>query len=193
MIFNNVFSIVMTCILVGLPIFIAVFYTWNVDLLEDDDFVEKYGDIYDGLVLSQRREKRRAALFYPFWFVTRRLIFALICILAEKILWLQLSAAFFVSMVNICYLCKYRPFEESKILKLEVMNEATNFILLYHVICFGGLVPDAPGRYMLGWSFIAFLGANILVHLTLLVIETFSNCKVDCKKRCKKLCAKKPK
>ena len=122
MLLNNVFSIVVTCILVGLPLFIAFFYTRHVDRMEDDEFVEKYGDIYEGLVLSQSREKRLIALFYPFWFVTRRLIFALICILAQKLLYLQLSAAFFVSMVNICYLCKYQPFEERKILKLEVMN-----------------------------------------------------------------------
>lgn len=140
-IINNVFSIVVTCILFGLPLFIAGFYTCHVDKMEDEEFVEKYGDIYDGLVLSTSREKRLIALFYPFWFVTRRLIFALICILAQRDLWLQMSAAFFVSMVNICYLCKYQPFEDRKILKLEIMNEVTNFILLYHVMCFAGLVP----------------------------------------------------
>ena len=88
MILNNIFSIVVTSILVGLPLFIAGFYTCHIESMEDESFVEKYGDIYGGLVLSTSREKRLIALFYPFWFVTRRLIFAFICIVAEKDLWL---------------------------------------------------------------------------------------------------------
>jgi len=92
-------------------------------------------------------------------------------------------------MVNICYLFMYKPFEDSKILKLEVMNEVTNFILLYHVILFAGLVPESVDRYMVGWSFIVFISANMLVHFILLVKETLGTCKEDIKKRC----SKKPK
>jgi len=49
--------------------------------MEDEEFKERYGNIYDGLVLDKSPAKRRIALFYPFWFVTRRLILALMCIL----------------------------------------------------------------------------------------------------------------
>ena len=92
-----------------------------------------------------------------------------------------------VSLINLCYLVKYQPFEEKKLLKLEVMNEVTNLILLYQVICFSGLIPEAEDRYLLGWAFIASIGANMLVHFTLLVISTIVSLK-DCKKRC---CTKK--
>jgi len=92
-------------------------------------------------------------------------------------------------MVNICYLIAYQPFEEAKIVRLEVMNEATNFILLYHVMCFSKFVPDAETRYLLGWSFIGFMAANMLVHFTLLVIETIGNMKESCQNCCSK---KKP-
>ena len=96
-----------------------------------------------------------------------------------------MTAAFFVSLVNICYLWKFRPFEDTKVLNLEIMNEATNFVLLYHVMCFAGLVPAAEDRYMLGWSFILVLVMNMLVHFSLLVKETFLSCKEDCKKKCR--------
>ena len=69
-------------------------------------------------------------------------------------------------------------------LKLEVMNELTNFLLLYTVMCFAGLVPEAEDRYMVGWAFIGILGANMLVHFTLLMIEQFRTCKETCKQRC---------
>ena len=170
----------MSIILIGLPVFIASFYVCHIDKLEDDNFTESYGNIYEGLVLSKSREKRLIALFYPFWFVTRRLIFATICIVAEDDFWLQVSAAFFTSMVNVCYLCKYQPFEDRKVLKLEVMNEITNFLLLYHVMCFTGLVPEAEDRYAIGWSFIALISLNMAVHFTLLVIETIRNFKKRC-------------
>ena len=91
-------------------------------------------------------------------------------------------------MVNVCYLCKFQPFEDRKVLKLEVMNELTNLLLLYHVCCFAGLVPDSEDRYMLGWSFIATLACNMLVHFVLLVISTVVTCKTDFRKKC---CAKK--
>ena len=81
-IFNNIFSLITSFILAGLPIFIAVFYPCHLDKLDEEEFTEKYGNIYEGLVLSKSKEKRLIALFYPFWFVTRRLIFTMVCIFA---------------------------------------------------------------------------------------------------------------
>ena len=79
--YNNWFSIIMSGLLFGMPVFIATFYFVNTDNMEDEKFKSKFGDIYEGLVLSSNPDKRRITLFYPFWFVTRRLIFALFCIL----------------------------------------------------------------------------------------------------------------
>ena len=81
--YNNVFSIVVSVALFGLPIFIGLFYSCNIHKMDDETFVDSFGDIYDGLVLDKSPEKRLSAVFYPFWFVTRRLLFALICIWAE--------------------------------------------------------------------------------------------------------------
>ena len=80
--YTNIFSIVVTIFLLGMPIFILGFYWKNIDKLEDKEFVETYGDIYDGLALSQDKESRKIALFYPFWFVVRRMLFAFVVIFA---------------------------------------------------------------------------------------------------------------
>ena len=138
--------------------------------MDEKYFQRKYGDIYDGLVLSGDRSKRMSSLFQPFWFVTRRLIFSCICIFAEHELWLQITVALACSLINAAHLFKYQPFEDRKILKLEMMNEMTNLFLLYHVICFSGLVLEAEDRFNLGWSFIMLVGANMSVHLLLLVV-----------------------
>ena len=168
----NIFTIFLTILLLALPCFIFGWYTGYAEKLEDEEFVEKFGDIYEGLVLDKDPEKRIVTMFYPFWFCVRRLLFALVCILAEDALWLQISVAVFVGMVNLCYLVVQRPFDDEKVNNLEIMNEATNFILLYHVILFSGMVPDSKTRYMLGWSFIGLTSANVLVHFALLVKET---------------------
>ena len=134
--YNNWFSIVMSILLLGLPIFIATFYFINANKMDDEKFQGKFGDIYDGLVLSNNATKRRIALFYPFWFVTRRLIFALICILLKEDFFWQLNTSLLSSFINLGYMLRYQPFEEVKILRLEVMNEVTNIILLYHLLLF---------------------------------------------------------
>ena len=143
------------------------------DEMDEEAFVERYGDIYDDLVLSTSKDKRQAAVFYPFWFCMRRLIFALVCIFFETHLWLQLSAAFVVGLINLGYLMAYRPFGEEKINNLEIMNEATSFILLYHVMLFSNYVEDAETRYLIGWSFIFWTCLNMLVHFGLLLKDTY--------------------
>jgi len=170
--YSNGFSVVLTFFLIGLPIFILAFYLNYVKKLETKKFVQKWGGILDGLYLSEEADKRRIAIFYPFWFCMRRIVFALTCILAPDALWLQVSAAFILAMVNLYYFVIYKPFGAQKINRLEIMNELINFILLYHVILFSGVVPEYEDRYMLGWSFIFFLGSIMLVHVILLLIET---------------------
>ena len=53
------------------------------------------------------------------------------------------------------------------------MNEVTNLVLLYHVMSFTDFVGEPGFRHGLGWSFILFLTANLLVHLVLLIRETY--------------------
>lgn len=105
--YNNVFTILLTILLLGLPIFIFGFYLCHIKDLDDDDFIESFGNIYDGLVMDKSREKRMAALFYPFWFCMRRLLFALVVILADEALWLQLITVIFTGIVQTAYLWIY--------------------------------------------------------------------------------------
>jgi hypothetical protein len=113
--YNNVFSIIVTVMLVSMPMMIYGFYMCNVDEMEEEEFKVRYGNIYDGLVLDKNPFKRRRALFYPFWFVTRRLIMALMVIFLEKYFWYQIFVAMLCGLINICYLCKYKPFVDPKI------------------------------------------------------------------------------
>ena len=105
--YNNWFSIIMSVLLFGMPLYIATFYVINVNKLDDEKFQAKFGDIYDGLVLTNDPEKRRVILFYPFWFVTRRLIFALICIMMTEDFFWQLNTSLASCLINLGYMIKY--------------------------------------------------------------------------------------
>ena len=50
--YNNIFTILVAALLSGFPFFIFIFYWTNVNRLEEEEFKETYGGIYDGLVLS---------------------------------------------------------------------------------------------------------------------------------------------
>ena len=75
--------------------------------------------------------------------------------------------------MNLCYLVTYKPFYEDKIGNLEIMNECTYLILLYHVCLFSGFVTEIETRYAIGWSFIFLTCAIIGVHFGLMVYATY--------------------
>ena len=72
-----------------------------------------------------------------------------------------------------------------------MMNELTNFFLLFHLYCFTDYVIEPEDRYLLGWSFITILGANVLVQLTVLSHATVRTIKRDCIRK-GKCCYKRP-
>jgi hypothetical protein len=47
--FNYITTIVLCACLVSLPFFIVIFYSMNFDKLEDEEFTEKFGAVYEGL------------------------------------------------------------------------------------------------------------------------------------------------
>jgi len=194
--YNNIFTIIMAVKVLSLPIFIMGFYGGHANYLCDDDFKARYGVVYDGLKighlqntwegpeLDATREKRFIALFHPFWFVMRRLVFALLVVVAESQLWLQIVVAFAFALAHGAYLAAYKPLTNDRMLKLELMNEGTHFILLYHVMLFAGMVPAPSARFDLGYSFIFFLCVNLLVHVVFIVIETVHMLRVFFRRKC---------
>ena len=64
------------------PIFIVVFYNMNYAKWETDEFTGKYGTILEGLQMS------RSALFYPFFFMIRRAILAVVARFCFNNVWL---------------------------------------------------------------------------------------------------------
>jgi len=59
---------------------------------------------------------------------------------------------------------------------LEVFNEVTGLVLLYHVLYFTPILPDVRMQANIGYSFIVCMGANMATHLYFLLRSSFRDC-----------------
>ena len=171
-IFSNLFTLLFALIVCGLPIFIWSYFACNLGEMGDEEFDGKWGEFYSGLALDKTRSRRYRVLFYPFWFVMRRLLFAFTVVAAEANLGLQFGSAFIFSLVNMAYIIEFKPFTDEKVYWVEMFNEGANLLLLYHTMSFTDLMLDDMDRYKLGWSFVTFFALFFVGHMALLVHTT---------------------
>ena len=59
--------------------------------LTDQQFMDKYGSIFDGLHPRKIENKERLLLLWPILFFMRRVAFVILVILYKEFLWLQLA------------------------------------------------------------------------------------------------------
>lgn len=69
------------------PFAIYIFYTRNFSLLEDENFIAIWGDIYDGL-----NTEKRTAVYLPIIFIVKRVAFCVIVLYLNEHPELQIHA-----------------------------------------------------------------------------------------------------
>merc|ERR1712151_786975 len=109
--YNNVFTFAIAGGIVILPLFTSIFYGCKISKLDDEEFKTKFGTLYEGLNLDIKEKKRVSGLFFPFFFVLRRILFVFAAIFMEHFIWGQLAIQYFCSVTMIIYLLTYYPFE----------------------------------------------------------------------------------
>ena len=176
-IYNNVFTIVFAAIALLMPFYTSIFHGWNIDKMDDEKFSEKFGALYSGLNLDEKDSKRKSGLFFPFFFVVRRLLFFVAVIFFQDFIWGQVAIQFVCCITMVIYLLYWWPFETRLFTKIEVLNETTCIFLCYHLFMFTDWLPVAQTRYIMGWSFIVVIVMNLIFHLFNLLGNTFSSLK----------------
>ena len=58
-----------------MPFFTSTFYGWNIEEMDEVELKRKFKTLYEGLNLDMEKGKRKSGLFFPFFFVIRRLFF----------------------------------------------------------------------------------------------------------------------
>lgn len=85
--YNNVFTFAIATGIGILPLFTSLFYGCQLKKLDDEEFKRKFGTLYEGLNLDIKENKRVSGLFFPFFFVLRRVLFVVAAIFMEHFLW----------------------------------------------------------------------------------------------------------
>lgn len=96
---NDMLSISLTLILIVMPFWILIFYCCKFEKLGDEKFNEKWGSAYDGL-----NPKKRSSIFYPFYFLVRRMLFITFILSWKHSTSLKIFANIFMTMIAAIYL-----------------------------------------------------------------------------------------
>lgn len=128
-ILNDILSISLTVVLFAMPIWVLIFYCCNFEKLSDEKFNEKWGSAYDGL-----NPKKRSSIFYPVYFLVRRILFLTFILAWKDSTSLKIFANILMTMIAAIYLIVYKPFASKLLQGLEVFNEFTSLVLLSLVL-----------------------------------------------------------
>ena len=109
----------------------------------------------------------------PIVFITRRALFCVAVIVTPEILWMQLAFQYLFSVFMVIYLTYFMPMECHFTNKIEIFNECTCILLMYHIMCFSDFVPEASTRSGLGVSFIVFIFMNVATHLFFMIKDNY--------------------
>lgn len=168
---SHVLTMVILLYLLVLPFFIAIFlYKHSIEELEEQETVDKYGSVYEGL-----KVKRKQGLSYYVTFTVRRFFFAATLVFAVEMPWLQIMIAVVSVEAVIIYLGLAMPWEEQGINYLEIANEVILMLLLYHMILFTEFYPDYEVRAaIIGPSFLLVVAANIIFNVVTVVSKQWT-------------------
>ena len=177
---NTIVKVLLVSAVVIFPVLAIVLYLRKFDKWQDEAFEERYGATLEGL-----RKDKKGSIFYPFLFMIRRLLFAVVAIVTIEHLFVQTITLVTLSIIMVGYLSEIQPFDEPKMYRLEVMNELTTLTMIYIMIGLSEANPHVNAiKLWLDIAFIAVIGINISVHLSLLVANSIFTLKQTIKTKC---------
>lgn len=166
---DYILSVILAVAIATLPAFMIIFYLKYFDQWEDEKFEEIYGAPLDGL------NKKKSSLFYPVYFVIRRVAFALTTLFLFNYVILQLIIHLVLTMISIFYLSEFAPQEEPIEFKLELLNEMTTVIVIDICFLFTDLDPNRKRQYAWGYVLIVVILACVGVHVYFLLKDVIGD------------------
>lgn len=80
-----------------------------------------------------------------------------------------------LSLLQLCYLLRVKPFKEKINNYLEIMNEFFYLYCIYHLYVFTDFYDDYKVKYKLGFSLIILVILQIAINLFVILIDTVLN------------------
>lgn len=146
------------------------------DKLDDEEFQEKFGSVYEGLETG-----KKSALVYSVFFILRRLAFAAASLFLYQYVMVQLPIMIYLTMIGFVYLKTYSPFEDKLNEQLDLLNEVVTIVLIDICYLFTDMWPNPQGQYNVGYAFIIVMSGCIFTHLFFLMKSVFGDLKLRLK------------
>jgi hypothetical protein len=155
-----------TCYFIGIslvyfPISTAITFIRNRHRLEDEEFKDKYGFLYENL------KPKIGSVLYNHAFILRRLIYALSLVMLKDLPSVQLIIHGCTSMLYTSYLLVAKPFKDRNDNKKEIFNEIMLLILsdCYNAFLFADDMISIDSRDRWGWVYISIFTFLFLVNI----------------------------
>jgi hypothetical protein len=87
--------------------FMLLFYLRKHELWKEKEFEEKYGSFLESLI-----PERKSALFYPIFFIVRRVVIAWQGVYMGEYFLIQIHTLYGMTLLSLFYLISFRPFED---------------------------------------------------------------------------------
>ncbi len=84
------------------------------------------------------------------------------------------------------YLISVKPFKEPRLNKVEIFNELTVLVCVWHFPLFSDYILDVDIRYMAGWSIVLITCTNLIINIGIVTYLSILEFKI----RISKFCAK---
>jgi len=114
----------------------------------------------------------------PVIFVVRRLGIVLACVVLKDWIFFQVLVMIIMQVVATSFNAHVRPFLEHDKYHLEMLNELTVSLMVYHIICFTPYNQSIEAQDTMGWSLNLVLCGNLVINVGLIAISVFKDCMV---------------
>jgi len=137
--------------------------------LEDEDTKHRFGSIYQGLRLKDKKAALMPAIFF-----FRRVMF-IVCLESDTFA-VKFGGSVLCSMCMLCYTIDTRPYADKGLAVQEFLNEVCLLGLLYFLPAFSPFIPSLSANYRFGWAFIYTMGPFLAVNVIFIIIGAIQLC-----------------
>ena len=144
----------------------------------DDEAVEENGHLFEGKNLESGLAVQHSTIFF-----VRRYILMFLVVFLPETRNTQITVQINATLLFIAFVMHSKPYTEPIMNKQEIANEVIVLLCSYLLLYYTEFVTDMEVRYNIGWVHMLLIGVNVLMNLSIMVVITVHNCKVDCRRR----------
>lgn len=126
---------------------------------------QSYRTLFFGL---RRNHERNVAVVHPLMFLMRRVIYALVIVFLDNVMWWGVFLVMLSCLVMLSYACTEWQWKDRIINYQHIFDECIIYCLCLLLLCFSNMI-DAETRWLVGWWFIAICFIYIVVNTIIML------------------------